>query len=175
MYNVFKKFKALVEKESGYDIKAMRSDRGGEFTSNEFNDFCEENGIRRPLTLLYSPQQNGVVERKNRSILNTARSMLKSKRMPKEFWAEAVDCAVYLSNRSPTRSVWGKTPQEAWSGRKPGISHLRVFGSVAYAQVPEQKRSKLDDRSEKYVFIGYDSRSKGYKLYNPSNGNVISS
>ncbi|KAF7144548.1 hypothetical protein RHSIM_Rhsim04G0139500 [Rhododendron simsii] len=95
--------------------------------------------------------------------------------MPKEFWAEAVDCAVYLSNRSPTRSVWGKTPQEAWSGRKPGISHLRVFGSIAYAQVPEQIRSKLDDRSEKYVFIGYDSRSKGYKLYNPSNGKMISS
>ncbi|KAF7113243.1 hypothetical protein RHSIM_RhsimUnG0146100 [Rhododendron simsii] len=92
----------------------MRSDRGGEFTSNEFNDFCEENGICRPLTLPYSPQQNGVVERKNRSILNVAR-------------------------------------------------------------MPEQKRSKLDDRSEKYVFIGYDSRSKGYKLYNPSNGKVISS
>ena len=175
VYNIFKKFKALVEKESGYDIKAMRSDRGGEFTSNDFNEFCEENGIRRPLTLPYSPQQNGVVERKNRSILNAARSMLKSKRMPKEFWAEAVDCAIYLSNRSPTRSVWGKTPQEAWSGRKPGISHLKVFGSIAYAQVPKQKRSKLDDRSEKYVFIGYDSRSKGYKLYNPSNGKVISS
>ena len=101
--------------------------------------------------------------------------MLKSKRMPKEFWAEVMDCAIYLSNRSPTRNVWGKTPQEAWSGRKPGISHLRVLGSIAYAQVPEQKRSKLDDRSEKYVFIGYDSSSKGYKLYNPSNGKVISS
>ncbi|KAF7150780.1 hypothetical protein RHSIM_Rhsim02G0101300 [Rhododendron simsii] len=75
-------------------------------------------------------------------------------------------------NCSPTRSAWGKTPQEAWSGRKPGISQLRVFGSIAYAQMPDQKLSKLDDRSKKYVFIGYDSRSKGYKLYNPSNGKL---
>ena len=68
-----------------------------------------------------------------------AQNMLKSKRMPKELWAEAVDCAVYLSNCSPTRSVWGKTPQETWSGRKPNISHLRVFGSIAYAHVSNQK------------------------------------
>ena len=164
----FKKFKALVEKESGFVIKAVRSDRGGEFTSNEFLKYCEDNGIRRQLTVPRSPQQNGVAERKNRTILEMARSMLKSKRLPKELWAEAVECAVYLSNRSPTRSISGKTPQEAWSGRKPGVSHLRVFGSIAHAHVPDEKRSKLDDKSEKYIFIGYDANSKGYKLYNPN-------
>lgn len=172
VFETFKKFKALVEKESGYSIKALRSDRGGEFTSKKFEKYCEENGIRRPVTVPYSPQQNGVAERKNRSILNMTRCILKSKRLPKELWAEAVNCAVYLSNRSPSRSVWNKTPQEAWSGRKPSISHLRVFGSIAYAHVPDQKRSKLDDKSERYVFIGYDSRSKGYKLYNPSNKKI---
>ena len=113
VFGVFKKFKAVVEKESGHKIKAMRSDRGGEFTSNEFQEFCEANGIRRPMTVPRSPQQNGVAERKNRTILNMARSMLKSKKLPKEFWSEAVACVVYLSNCSPTRSVWGKTPQEA--------------------------------------------------------------
>lgn len=172
---MFKKFKAFVENQSGLTIKAMRSDRGGEFTSNEFKEYCETNGLHRPLTLPYSPQQNGVAERKNRTILNMARSMLKSKKMPKEFWAEAVDCAVYLLNRSPTRSVRDKTPIEAWNGRKPGISHLRVFGSVAYAHVPDQKRTKLDDKSEKLIFVGYDSSSKGYKLYNPQTRKVISS
>ncbi|XP_019233115.1 PREDICTED: uncharacterized protein LOC109213738 [Nicotiana attenuata] len=91
-------FRVLVEKESGYEIKALRSDKGGEFTSNEFNDFCQSHGIRRPLTVPYSPQQNGVAERKNRTILNVARCMLKAKSMPKEFWAEAVSCAVYLNN-----------------------------------------------------------------------------
>ncbi|KAH1095869.1 hypothetical protein GYH30_057311 [Glycine max] len=93
--------------------------------------------------------------------------------MPKEFWAEAVACAIYLSNRSPTKNVKDQTPQEAWSGVKSRVDHLRVFGSIAYARVPDQGRFKLDDRSEKHVFIGYDASSKGYKLYNPNNGMTI--
>ncbi|KAL4304010.1 hypothetical protein GQ457_10G012770 [Hibiscus cannabinus] len=172
-FGAFKNFKALVEKENGFEIKSLRSDRGGEFTSNEFNDFCKANGIRRPLTVPRSPQQNGIAERKNRTILNMARSMLKAKNMPKEFWAEVVSCAVYLSNRSPRKNVDNVTPQEAWSGRKPSVRHIRVFGSIAYAHVPDQGRLKLDDRSSKYVFIGYDSNSKGYKLFNPSNGRIV--
>ena len=99
--------------------------------------------------------------------------MLKSKHLQKEFWAEAVSCAVYLSNRSPTKNVRDQTPQEAWSGRKPSVKHLRIFGSIAYAHVPHQGRVKLDDRSVKYVFIGYDASSKGYKFYNPSNNKVV--
>jgi len=73
--------------------------------------------------------------------------MLKSKKLPKEFWAEVVACAVYLSNRSPTRSLSGKTPQDAWSGRKLCISHLRVFGSVAHVHISDEKRAKLDEQS----------------------------
>ncbi|RDX88466.1 hypothetical protein CR513_29937, partial [Mucuna pruriens] len=149
------------EKESGYVIKALRSDKGGEFTSKEFNKFCEKNGICRPLTVPRTPQQNGVVERKNRTILNMARCMLKAKSMPKEFWAETISCAVYLSNHSPTKNVKGQTPQEAWSRVKPKD------------HVPNQGRSKFDDRSVKHVFIGYDANSKGYKLYTPNNGKMI--
>ncbi|KAM1171417.1 hypothetical protein ACFX2G_022142 [Malus domestica] len=173
VFEAFKKFKAAIENEGGCKIKVMRSDQGGEFTSKEFQEFYEANGIRRPLTVPRSPQQNGVAERKNRTILDMARSMLKSKRLPKELWAEVVSCNVYLSNRSPTRSVWGKTPQEAWSGRKSGISHLRVFGSIAHVYVPDERRTKLDDKSEKFIFIGYDTNSKGYKLYNPNNGKTV--
>ena len=102
-----------------------------------------------------------------------ARSMLKARNMPKEFWAEAVSCAVYFSNRSPTSNLKDQTPQEAWSGRKPSANHLHVFGSITYTHVPKQERSKLDDRSAKYVFVGYDAQSKGYKLYNPSDGKVV--
>ncbi|GJV20172.1 retrovirus-related pol polyprotein from transposon TNT 1-94, partial [Tanacetum coccineum] len=172
-FEAFKKFKAMVEKEKGLKIKSMRSDRGGEFLSKEFNKFCEDNGIRRFLTAPYSPQQNGVVERKNRTILNMVRSMLKSKKMPKEFWAEAVDCAVYLLNRCPSNNLDNKTPQEAWNGMKPTVSHLRIFGNITYVHVPSQRRSKLDDRSEKHVFVGYDKQSKGYKLYNPVTRKVV--
>nr|GFA00115.1 retrovirus-related Pol polyprotein from transposon TNT 1-94 [Tanacetum cinerariifolium] len=151
----------------------MRSDRGGEFLSKEFNKFCEDNGIQRFLTAPYSPQQNRVVERKNRTILYMVRSMLKTKKMPNEFWAEAVDCAVYLLNRCLSKSLDNKTPQEAWNGLKPTVSHLRVFGSIAYVYVPSQRILKLDDRSEKHVFVGYDKQSKGYKLYNPVTRKVV--
>ncbi|KAK2969386.1 hypothetical protein RJ640_001301 [Escallonia rubra] len=167
VFSTFKRFKALMDKHNGYQIRAMRSDRGREFISKEFKLFCEENDIRRPLTIPYSPQQNGVVERKNRSIVNMTRSMLKSKNLPKKFWAEAIDYAVYLLNRCPTRSVWNQTPQEAWRNYKPSVSHLKVFGSIAYVHVPYQQRKKLDDKSEKFIFIGYSQQSKGYKLYNP--------
>jgi transposase InsO family protein len=107
---VFKKFKVLVQNLSDECIKTLRSDRGGEFTSKEFVIFCEQKGIRRFLTTPYSPQQNGVAKRKNRTILDMVRSMLKSKNMPKEFWAEAVRCAIYLQNRCPTASLENITP-----------------------------------------------------------------
>ncbi|KAJ4756551.1 polyprotein [Rhynchospora pubera] len=166
-FGIFKKFRVFVEKQSDFYIKALRSDRGGEFTSREFNSYCEANGIRRLLTAPYSPQQNGVAERKNRTILDMVRSMIKTKSMPKEFWAEAVDCAVYLQNRCKTISLENMTPQEAWSGSKPTVAHLKVFGSIAYVHVPDQKREKLDDKSSKLIFVGYDERSKAYKLYDP--------
>jgi hypothetical protein len=95
------------------------------------------------------------------------RTMLKEKKLPKEFWAEAVAYNVYLLNICPTKSVRNMTPQEAWSGEKPTISHLRVFGCVAYAQILKAKRKKLDDHEEKCIFIGSSETSKAYKIYNP--------
>lgn len=171
--NAFKNFKAEVEKTIGLKVKALRSDRGGEYTSDLFKRFCEEERIRRFMTAPYSPQQNGVAERKNRSILDMVRSMLKSKDMPKEFWAEAVRCAVYLQNRCPHSNLEDLTPQEAWNGQKPTVSHLRVFGSVSYAHVPDQRRKKLEDKSKKLVFIGYDEKTKGYRLYDPVEKKII--
>ncbi|KAL2251279.1 UNVERIFIED_CONTAM: Retrovirus-related Pol polyprotein from transposon TNT 1-94 [Sesamum indicum] len=170
---IFKRFKLMVEKQSGYQIKAFRSDRGGEFTTNKFKAFCKEHDIYRPMTTPYSPQQNGVAERKNRTILNMVRSMLESKNMPNKYWVEAVSCAVYLMNRCHTKSIRGITPQEAWSVYKPSVSHLRVFGSIAYMHIPNVKRTKLDNKSEKYLFIGYDQSSKGYKLHKPITGNIV--
>nr|KYP36117.1 Retrovirus-related Pol polyprotein from transposon TNT 1-94 [Cajanus cajan] len=163
----------MVEKETTKFIKAVRSDRGGEFTSVEFNKYCEEHGIKRFLTAPYSPQQNGVAERKNRTILDMVRSMLKGKNMPKKFWAEAAQCAVYVQNKCPHAKLGEKTPQEIWSGMNPSVSHLRVFGSLAYGQVPRQHRTKLEDRSKKYIFIGYDEKSKAYKLFDPDNKKVV--
>ena len=172
-FNFFKQFKAIAEKQSGYFLKVLRTDRGGEFTSHEFQDFCKENGIKRQLTASYTPQQNGVAERKNRTIVEMARSMMKAKSLPNSFWAEAVATSIYLLNRCPTKSVKGMTPQEAWSGRKPSVAHFKVFGCIAYSHVPKEKRQKLDDKSKKCIFVGYSEEIKGYKLYNPVTNKVI--
>ncbi|KAI5321249.1 hypothetical protein L3X38_030320 [Prunus dulcis] len=173
VFTVFKRFRATVELQSGYKVKKLRSDRGGEYTSNEFNKFCDEMGMERQLTVAYSPQQNGVAERKNRTIVEMAKCMMIEKGMPLEFWAETVNTAVYVLNRSPTKALDKKTPFEAYSGRKPGLKHLKVFGSVCYAHVPNPQRQKLDSTSNRYVFLGYGSCEKGYRLYDIATGKVI--
>jgi hypothetical protein len=173
--NCFKDFKAIVEKQSGYKIITVRSDQVGEYTANDFEVFCTQQGIRHQTTPAYTPQLNGVAERKNRTILDMTRSLLKAKKLPKQYWAEAVSYAVYLLNRCPTRSLQAITPEEAWSGHKLSVTHLRVFGCVAYAKISDARRTKLDDKSEKCIFVGYGDRRMGYKLYNPITKKVIMS
>ena len=99
--------------------------------------------------------------------MNMARSLLTSKRFSNDYWVEVVACSFYILNRSPTSSVQGKVPEETWSGQKFSVSHFKVFGCIAYAYILEELRHKLDDRSEKYILIGYAKKSKGYRLYNP--------
>lgn len=169
----FKKFKALVEKESGCLIKCLRTDRGGEFTSKEFEEYCSSNGIKRQLTAAYTPQQNGVAERKNRTVLNMVRCMLSEKNLPKEFWPDAVKWSVYEQNRSPTAALKEVTPEEAWQGTKPAVHFFKVFGCVGYAHVPQQQRKKLDNRSIKCILLGVSEQSKAYKLYDPIGKRII--
>ena len=151
----------------------MRSHRGGEYKSNELLDYCRDHGINKQFTTSYTPQQNGVAERKNRTIMEMARSMLKGKNLPNEYWVEAVSCAIYILNRSPTKIVMDMVPQQAWSGKIHSVSHLKVFGCIAYAHVPKETRSKLDDKSEKCIFVGYDEQSKAYRLFNPITKKII--
>eukprot|EP00253_Pinus_taeda_P016023 PITA_16023 len=152
--SIFQKFKTLVEKESHCNIMTLRTDNGGEFCSSAFSNFCDTHGIKHQFTTPYTPQQNSVVEHRNRTIVEMARSMLQHKSVPNKFWAEAVFTVVYLLNQSPTQAVKGKTPEEVWSGRKPKISHLKVFGSIAYVWIPAAKRSKLDSKSQKLMMTG---------------------
>ena len=172
VFNIFNKFKSHVEKESGCKIKCLRSDNGTEYTSSKFKAFCEVEGIHRQMTVPYTPQQNGVSERKNRTVMEMARSMLKDKNLPNKFWAEAVYTAVYLQNRLPTKAVNKRTPLKAWSGHRPSVSHLRIFGCICYIYVPSEKRHKLEGKAEKGIFLGYSSQSKGYRVYNPQNNKV---
>ena len=172
-FTVFKRFKALVEKQSGRNIKCIRSDRGGEYTSRQFEEYCKDEGIWKQLTAGYSPQQNGIAERKNRTIVEMARSMMNEKGLPKTFWAEATNTAVYILNRCPTKAVRNLTPMEAWSREKPDVSHLRIFGSIGYVLIPAEKRTKLDEKSTKCIFTGYTLETKGYRLYNVETNKLV--
>lgn len=117
----FKKFKARVENETGNCVKVFRTDRGGEFTSRDFETLCVNKGIIRHLTSPYTPQQNGVEERRNCSLLKMTRSILKAKQIPNYFWGEVVQHATYIINRIPTRALKESTPYEFYYNRKPNI------------------------------------------------------
>ncbi|MCO5614741.1 hypothetical protein L7F22_069025 [Adiantum nelumboides] len=160
-------WKAMVEKEKDLKVKSIRSDRGGEFLSENFARWCKSEGIRRQLTTPYTPSQNGVVERKNRTIMEMARAMLAHASLSRSYWAEACDTTVYIQNRSPTHALQDMTPFQAYYGRKPTVSHFRVFGCSAFVHIPKEKRQKLDFKSRKLLFLGYSAESDAYRLYDP--------
>ncbi|OMO72757.1 hypothetical protein CCACVL1_17615 [Corchorus capsularis] len=139
---------------------------------NRFEEFLAEAGIVHQLTVTFSPQQNAVSERKNRTAMDMARCLLFEKKLPKKFWAEAVNTAVYLLNRLPTKALKNLTPYEGWSGAKPSVTHLKVFGCVCYTWIPNVKRGKLDEKAQIGVFVGYSIEVKGYRIYNPTTNKV---
>lgn len=169
VFEKFKLFKVLVEKQTGNVIKVLRSDNGGEYCSKYFSDFLKTKGIRRQLIIPGSPEQNGVAERANRTIMEKARAMLKDAGLSGKYWAEAVHTAVYLKNISPTAALKGMVPYEAWTGRRPHVGHLKVFGCQAYVHIPKANSKKLGDRALKCIFVGYDEEKKGYRLIDPNN------
>ena len=166
-FNEFKVFKAWAENHTQKSIKILRSDNGGEYTSKEFNEFCKNHGIARQLTISYTPQQNGVAERKNRTLMEATRCMLKSSNLERRFWAEAVSTACYLQNITPIKALISKTSWELWYGTKPIYAHLHVFGCKGFAKIPDEQRQKLDMKSKDCIFVGYSDQSKGYKLFDP--------
>jgi len=136
VFQHFLNFKAMVEKEKGVNIKCLRFDGGGEYFSNEFNEYLKEHGIQRKYSCSYSPQQNGVVERKNMHITEIARAMLNEKKFPNYFWAKTIATTVYIMNRTPIMAVHGMTPEEKFTGKKPDVSHFIVFSCITYVHVP---------------------------------------
>ena len=171
--SIFYKFKAWVENQSERKMQILRSDNGTEYTSDKFSKFCEDAGIEHQLTTPYTPQQNGVVERKNRTILEMARCLLHDKDLPKKFWAEAASTSVFLLNRLPTKALSKSTPFEAWYGFKPKLMNLKVFGCLCFSYIPQVKRDKLDKKAEAGIFVGYSSTSKAYRIFLPQSNKVI--
>lgn len=172
---LFTRFKSQVERETGETLVCLRMDRVGEYFSNDFKQLCQEIGISIQLPTAFTPHQNGVAERNNRTIMHMVKKILNDKEVPKRFWPEAVTWAVHVLNRSPTLVLKEKMPEEIWSGVKPTVDYFRVFGCLAHVHVPDKRKRKLDDKSITYVLIGVSKESRGYQLYNPATGKVVTS
>ncbi|GJW70144.1 retrovirus-related pol polyprotein from transposon TNT 1-94 [Tanacetum coccineum] len=136
-------------------IKCLRTDNGGEYTYDEFDLFCKQEGIERQFTTAYTPQQNGVAERMNITLLERARAMLATASLGKSFWAEAVYTACYVINRSPSTVVELKKPMKMWTGKPVNYSGLHIFRSPIYVMYNSQEATKLDSKSRKCLFFGY--------------------
>lgn len=170
--DVFRTFKAMVENECNRKIKRLRSDNGTEFVNSSMAKICSESGIVHETTVPYTPEHNGVAERMNRTIVEKAKCMLSDAELGKQFWGEAVHHAVWLVNRAVNRSV-GKTPLEIWSGQRPNLAKLEMFGNRTMAHVPKNLRKKWDKKAVETIFVGYADTQSGVRCYDPSKRKVI--
>lgn len=169
----FRKFIQWAKTQTGRKVKSVRHDGAKEYTQGKFAELCSQLGIEQQCTVPYSPQQNGIAERINRTLCERARSMLQHAGLPKDFWAEAVSNAANLRNRCPVSWLKGKTPYEAWTKSKPNLSHVKVFGCKAWCKVPDETRKKWDPKAQSAINLGLVPGTKGYKLYVPETGAVI--
>ncbi|CAF4951965.1 unnamed protein product [Pieris macdunnoughi] len=168
----FKEYKNYVELFHKKKIQNLQFDNGGEFRSKAFDKFLKDNGISRRLSAPYTPQQNGMSERKNRSLMDKARCLMLDANIPAKFWAEAVNTANYLINRSPARALKGNSPYEKWVQRTPSGNHLHVFGNRAFV-MNKKRRGKFTDKATERVFLGYAEHTKGFRIYIPERNDVI--
>ncbi|KAL0434589.1 UNVERIFIED_CONTAM: Transposon Ty2-B Gag-Pol polyprotein [Sesamum radiatum] len=166
----FKEYRLEVENQTNRKIKALRSDRGGEYLNGEFMDYLKENEILSQWTPPGTPQLNGVAERRNRTLLDMVRSMMSFTELPPSFWGYALDTAAKLLNIAPSKSV-PQTPYEIWHDKPASYKYLRVWGNPAY--VKRLVGDKLDSRSSLCRFIGYSKETAGYYFYDPTEQKIF--
>jgi hypothetical protein len=158
-----KTYKAEVENQLERKTKRLRSDRGGEYFSGDFSDFCVEHGIIHEWTPPYSPQSNGVVERKNRTLTDLVNAMLETSKLSTEWWGETILTACHILNKVPTKNK-KITPFEEWEKRKLNISYLHTWGCLAKVNVPINKKRKLGPKTVDCVFLGYAFHNIVYRF-----------
>jgi len=157
----------VIQNEKGCRISTIKSDHGGEFRNERFDKFCEKQGIKHNFSALATLQQNGVVERKNRSLEELARTLLNAIDLPKYLWADAVSTTCYVLNRVLIQPILKKTLYELFKGRKPNISHLKVFGCKCFIlNNGKNNLGKFDPKADKGIFLGYSLHSHAYRVYN---------
>jgi hypothetical protein len=172
VFKYFKQYEAMVNSHFERRISRLRCDNGREYLSNDMTKYLKSRGIQHELTIRYTPQQNGVAERMNRTLMERARCMLLGSKLEKCLWTEAILTAAYLVNRSPTSSLKDQVPAELWYGEKPNLNKLKIFGCVAYLRLPNEiLKSKSDSRTKTCYMVGYCPN--GYRLWCPQEKRII--
>uniref|UniRef100_T1IWL6 Endonuclease n=1 Tax=Strigamia maritima TaxID=126957 RepID=T1IWL6_STRMM len=176
VFETYKKFHARIERSTGKKVNAIRTDRGEEFTSSEFEQFLTSLGVSMQRTNSYSPEMNGGAERVNRTVLNSIRAMFLGSGLPKPLWAELAITLVYLKNRYPHSRLGNKIPYVLFWKRPVSLAHLKIPGSLAYVHVPKpSRRDKLESRAWKGVMVGYAMGTRGFRIWDPISGDVYES
>lgn len=165
-FECFKIYRELVENEIDLKIKCLRSHNGEEFTSKLFQQYCDKNGIKRQFSAARTPRRNGFVERKNRTIQEMGRAMLKDSKIDEKLWVQAIDTTFFIINRSLLINNCNKTPYELWKGKPANVKYFRIFGSKCYIKREDQKLGKFESRVDEGIFVGYSSKRNAYKCYN---------
>jgi transposase InsO family protein len=170
--DTLKGFLRWAQNEFGLRIKKIRSDNGTEFKNSQIESFLEDEGIKHEFSSPYTPQQNDVVERKNRTLLDMARTMLDGYKTSDRFWAEAINTACYSINRLYLHRILKKTSYELITGKKPNVSYFRVFGSKCFILIKRGRKSKFAPKDVEGFLLGYDSNTRAYRVFNKSTGLV---
>jgi hypothetical protein len=167
-----KGFLRQAQNEFGLRIKKIRSDNGTEFKNSQIEGFLEDEGIKHEFSSPYTPQQNGVVERKNRTLLDMSRTMLDEYKTPDRFWVEANNTACYSINRLYLHRILKKTSYELLTGKKPNVSYFRAFGSKCFILIKRGRKSKFAPKVVEGFLLGYNSNTRAYRVFNKSTGLV---
>ena len=160
-FGLFKVFKALVENQSGRKLKALRSDNGGEYVKYEFINYCADAGIQMQHSIPYTPQRNGVAERKNRSLKEMATCMMEAKTLPPNFWTRDIYCAYYIQNMVPHNNIDGMTPFKAWSGHNPDVTHFKILAQRLGLEFQLKRGRICKPKAKSSYFLGILKIQKG--------------
>lgn len=166
-----REFIELMKTQTGLKPKIFHSDRGGEYVNKDLKNYLKSEGIKMKFTPGYTPQLNGIAERKNRTLIEIARCLLIDAKLSKNFWGEAVNTANYIQNRLITRAT-NAIPYELWNNKKVYLNHLNLFGNYCYVKIPNQKRKKLDDSAELMILLGYDANNI-FRCYDFKSNRVV--
>nr|GFA97343.1 hypothetical protein [Tanacetum cinerariifolium] len=172
---VLKEFLTMIQRNLQASVITIRTDKGTEFLNKTLNAFFKEEGIEHQTSTALTPEQNGFVERRNRTLVEAARTMLSASKLPLFFWAEAIATACYTQNRSIIIPTHDKTPYHIINDKKPSIKHFHIFGCTCYITRDGKNLDKMKEKRDLFILVGYSTQSKGYRVYNKRTRMIVES